>query len=286
MKKKNLKEKSNIILIVLTIFMLLFMLVILTGCGDNSEEATGSNLNQDNSQSDEEVESKVGYYADVDGDGTVDGVIFADLLVGAQGDGQWENEDGNYDIPTISSDSVKEYYVSQEDYEGSFGTKDVLTPEGEGEDRFYVMALTDVTPDTGYCWYQSAYYIDGGMSDYETYTSTDFGKGKENTEKMIEKWDESGYGEQNHNRSYDDIWGAIKPEVEDGWFVPSRDEWSAFAEELGITKKNYDEFGLNRYYWSSSQKDEYTAWHAIFPNGYMLGDDVTWGRSVRLCTTF
>ena len=56
------------------------------------------------------TESQVGKYADIDGDGTVDGIIFADLLFG--GSGKWENENrGKYSIPTITTS--KEYYVSQ-----------------------------------------------------------------------------------------------------------------------------------------------------------------------------
>ena len=36
------------------------------------------------------TESYVGYYADIDGDGTVDGVIYADLAIG--GSGTWNND--------------------------------------------------------------------------------------------------------------------------------------------------------------------------------------------------
>ena len=55
------------------------------------------------------TESQVGKYADIDGDGTVDGIIFADLLFGESG--KWENENrGKYSIPTITTS--KEYYVS------------------------------------------------------------------------------------------------------------------------------------------------------------------------------
>lgn len=276
MEAKHLKRKNGVGVLAILLVMVLF----LTGCGNKEKTENGSN------EENNDTESKVGYYADIDGDGTVDGVIFADLVAGAQGDGQWENENGNYTISTISSNSAKRYEVSQKDYEGKFGTKDVLTPAGEGEDRFYVMALTDINPEKSYCWYQAAFYNTGAMSDYETYTSPDFGKGKENTQKMITKWNESGYGRQNQNNTYDDMWGVIQTEVENGWFVPSRAEWSAFAEELGITKSNFEDFGLSRYYWSSSQRDAYKAWYAIFPNGYMLSDDVTWNRSIRLCTTF
>ena len=91
--------------------------------------------------------SGVGYYADVDGNGTVDGVIFEDFKVG--GSGSWENWNGTYTIPTVSG--TKEYYISKTNYSGPFGTKDVLSAKGSGNNRFYVMALSDVGNDT-YLW--------------------------------------------------------------------------------------------------------------------------------------
>ena len=91
--------------------------------------------------------SGVGYYADVDGNGTVDGVIFEDFKVG--GSGSWGNWNGTYTIPTVSG--TKEYYISKTNYSGPFGTKDVLSAKGYGNNRFYVMALSDVGNDT-YLW--------------------------------------------------------------------------------------------------------------------------------------
>ena len=86
--------------------------------------------------------SGVGYYADVDGNGTVDGIIFEDFKVG--GSGKWDNV--SYTIPTVSN--TKSYRVSQKNYSGPFGTKDVLAPIGSGNDRFYVMALNDYSGST------------------------------------------------------------------------------------------------------------------------------------------
>ena len=91
--------------------------------------------------------SGVGYYADVDGNGTVDGVIFEDFKVG--GSGSWGNRNGTYTIPTVSG--TKEYYISKTNYSGPFGTKDVLSAKGSGNNRFYVRALSDVGNDT-YSW--------------------------------------------------------------------------------------------------------------------------------------
>ena len=83
--------------------------------------------------------SGVGYYADIDGNGSVDGIIFEDFKVG--GSGTWGNANGKYTIPTVSE--TKNYYISKKSYTDKFGPKDVLTPIGTGNNRFYVMTLTD-----------------------------------------------------------------------------------------------------------------------------------------------
>ena len=55
-------------------------------------------------------ESQVGKYVDIDGDGIPEGVIFADLAVG--GEGQWGNEyfKEKYKIPTIEDGLKKNHY--------------------------------------------------------------------------------------------------------------------------------------------------------------------------------
>ena len=84
--------------------------------------------------------SGVGYYADVDGNGIPDGIIFEDFKVG--GNGIWgANSMGSYNIPTVST--TKSYYIIRTNYTGPFGTKDVLASAGIGNERFYVMALKD-----------------------------------------------------------------------------------------------------------------------------------------------
>lgn len=122
------------------------------------------------------------------------------------------------------------------------------------------MALTDIDGKrngTYYDWYNAAY--SKGMSDYATTTSGDFGKGKSNTTTMISKWNAKAYGDQDQCSSgYKDMWGQIQEKVNNGWFVPSRAEWSAFGGELGISKdssneKYYGNFGLSYCYWSSSR---------------------------------
>ena len=82
-------------------------------------------------------ESGVGFYADTDGDGTVDGVIFADFKKGESG--SWGGQ--SYTISAVTN--LKEYYISQKGYTGKFGTKSVLSARGSGNARFNVMALND-----------------------------------------------------------------------------------------------------------------------------------------------
>ena len=228
----------------------------------------------------DKVEPKVGYYADIDGNGTPDGVIYADLAVSKSG--QWTSSAGTYSY--TAKTNTKDYYISQTNYEGPFGTKDVLTAiDGEGEYRFYVMALEDFNTGTSYCWYDAAR---GNMDDYATATSLDFGTGKANTEAMIAKWNSSAYGAQNDNGTYLDMWGAIQDKVAEGWFVPSRGEWGAFGDNLGITTDNYLNCGLSDWCWSSSQGDTNHAWCANFNSGYMNNFLVNDNRYVRLSATF
>ncbi len=235
------------------------------------------------------TESYVGYYADIDGDGTVDGVIYADLAMGNTGDGQWCDETalswygeyGKYTIPKI--DGTKEYYISKKGFTNDFGTKDVITAKGKGNERFYVMALDDISEED-YVWYNAAY---GNMSDWNTVTSVDFGKGKQNTEKMIKYWNEKKYGEHDTNGAYKDVWGQIQSEVNKGWFVASKEELAAFFEELGIDKTNYSSFGLSDWYFSSSQYNTACCWSANVGYGAInycsVGGPL---QSVRLSTIF
>ena len=235
-----------------------------------------------------DTESQVANYADVDGNGTVDGVIYADLAIGGSGTGLGQS----YTIPTSSG--FKKYQVTQESYtpEGSvagFGTGKVIAPvnpiSSSGNKRFYVMALSDITGSySAWYWYYNAR---GQMSDYASQTSTAFGQGEQNTINMISKWNSNGYGSQNAR----DMWGASEVNSRtwngsSGWYIPSRDEWAAFAGELGITRSNYSNYGLSYYYWSSSQSSANSAWGARFPYSYFDSYGVTTGKPVRLSTTF
>ena len=234
-----------------------------------------------------ESTSYVGYYADVDGNGTVDGVIYADLAIG--GSGTWNpsgnssyNSYGTYTIPKGSG--FKKYKVSKSGHSDDFGTKDVLTVlNSSGNERFYAMALDDVTTKEIH-WYHSAEY---NMNDHHTTTSTSFGSGKQNTKNMIAKWNSSAYGSQNAGRYEPDMWGLStvqsKINANPAWYVPSKEEWSAFGDKLGITFKNYGNKGLSGEYWSSSQFNNFGAWTA---EGGMLTSTVMGIGCVRLSTTF
>ena len=232
-----------------------------------------------------------GYYADVDRDGTVDGVIYADLAIG--GSGQWGDSWGGYSYTQVTS-GLKQYYISSESYTGFGGkwTKPVITAvEGsQGTDRFYVMALEDFNAGTQYYWYNSAY---GKLDDPIETSANDFGEGKENTTTMISKWNGTYYGAQNSR----DMWGVIQKADNKGqtwdlnrWFVPSKAEWAAFGDfafkTMGATTSTYSNFGLSNWYWSSAQGDTYYACNARFSNGDMGSNDVNSTYYVRLSATF
>lgn len=268
-----------------------------------SDIYSNSNNNKEEGTSALATESYVGYYADIDGIEGVDGIIFIDLVLGAQGDGKWgSNSSGKYTIDTINSSEAKEYYISEETYkpEGTkFEEKPIIkaknTASNAGKlDRFYVMSLKDevggsittneygtktITDSPYFCWYGDAR---GKLDRIENYsTDVAIGTGKTNTEKMIEDWNNNTetYGAQDEG-SYIDIWGHIpSTRNEDGsytvkWFVPSRAEWSAFGGELmernnpKLTTSNYKtSFDLSAKYWSSSQRIS----SGVFPANFVYG---------------
>ena len=67
------------------------------------------------------------------------------------------------------------------------------------------------------------------------------------------------------------MWKLIQDKNTQGWFVPSKDEWSAFAVMLqgkGLTGSNHSSnFGLQTWYWYSSQSNAGNAWDTCFNNG-------------------
>ena len=228
-------------------------------------------------------------FADMDGDGTADGIIYADLAV--DGSGMWNDDDwSNYSYEAKTG--LKEYYIENENYtESKFGNvsgKLIAPIEGtSGEDRFYVMALEDVNPGTYYCWYDAAY---GKLDNIVATDYNDFGDGKKNTADVMDKWVNSTWGAQDDNGTYKDMWGVIKEQVNAGWFVPSKAEWAAFGnmatKTLGLTTSNYSTYGLSSWYWSSSQTNANYASYANFNDGYISYNGVGNYGYVRLSATF
>ena len=236
--------------------------------------------------------SYIGSYADINGDGTIDGIIYVDLLDTAHLSGTWNGDrDSEFSITTdVTSSNVKDYVVSatnQTDTRWSTTEqKNVikLATTGTGtKDRFYVMGLDNITAGTNNTlyWYKSA---TGSMSDYASTTSGDFGTGKANTTTMRTKWTNSSYGSQDSR----DLWGNIASQVSNGWFIPSRAEWSAFGNNLGISTSNYSGYGLADDYWSSSQSEDDGAWFSNFDSspGFMSEYEIDNEFCVRTCATF
>ena len=57
--------------------------------GNDIETTTVTQKTEETKQPISKTESYVGYYADIEGDGTVDGIIYADLAKGNTGIGNW-----------------------------------------------------------------------------------------------------------------------------------------------------------------------------------------------------
>ena len=269
-------------------------------------ESTGSSGGGNSGIS--KTESYIGYYADVDDDGTIDGVIYADQAIG--GSGQWENSNDKYTIPKVEASELKEYKirtskfpdgVAEDVFKTGKTTSQVIAPvskDSKLKDRFYVMALSDIS-SSDYYWNKN---YDSIYNSKKYGTEENFGKGKSNTKIMVEYWEKnSGINIPTGNKYVDDwdskdIWNNIKDKVAKGWFVPSKEEWAAFAGELKIGQtssddKNYSKLGLRGYYWSSSQVPfSYGvydgAWIANFDRGGMSYNSVRGRDYVRLGTTF
>ena len=205
-------------------------------------------------------------YADLDGDATTaEGIIFADKA-------------GNAVKAATSGYTMKDYAGETKTSSGKIISKTTATT-----DNYYVLALADVDAN-GHCWYYSAY--NSGISDYNSVTSTDFGKGSTNTSTMIEKWSKPEYGAKNGNKSYPDMWGIIQNVQDEGWFVPSKDEWKKVFDNLGVNSSDYRKYGLNAWYWASSLGDTNFAWYAGFSYGGMSSRGINSNLCVRLVSTF
>lgn len=224
-------------------------------------ETSGETISKDVTEMENNNISYIGYFADVDNDGEVDGVIFADLLVGT--------DSTEYTINTIEDAStVKNYEVIKDSYTvpnaSGYASKPVLKATGDGVDRFYVMALEDFTyvetksdntteTHTNFCWYAGANYTN--LID-NLGLSTDFETGESNTSIMKQTWNSSDNADKKNTSEdgYLDIWGVLN---DDDWFVPSKSELKEFISAMGMNESNSEDFNYikNVYYWTSSKGD-------------------------------
>ena len=105
---------------------------------------------------------------------------------------------------------------------------------------------------------------------------------------MIAKWNNFEYGGQNWDSS-PDVWGlsAVQSKINESpaWYVPSREEWSAFGDKLD-NRSDYASKGLSYDYWTSSQHGVNRAWDLDFESSRVAGVKVNGGLYVRLGTTF
>ena len=259
-----------------------------------------------------------GYYADVNGDGTVDGIIYADLNNSSEQGAKWHDSNGAYTY--TAKTNLNEYTVSNNTYKKNDGfgeNKIIKLKKDKGNPRFYVMALEDFTTEeyidpndlnnnypaySSYQWYQNGVNPSnrvGRMTTYETDTSLEFGKGYANTGKIIEIWNKNGTGEGSYSGATQcdrDIFKHIQTKYQEGWYLPSLGEWAAFGDyfanrsnlETKLTTDNYNNiYKLSTYYWSSSQYSTRSAWVAGFSNGHMYNDiNVDNSNDVRLGITF
>lgn len=238
--------------------------------------------------------SKIGLYADINGDGDIDGIVFADLAVGKT------NNSGSYTIPKLTSE-FKEYEIV------TISNKECLKAISSGIDRFYVTETSSRGGST--YWYSEAYTK---MKNYASTTSTSFGSGKRNTENVIKQVLKGTYGELGvsdlwwvfgtwkwstnlKNWWLEDGYEAIlaHPEgdeqgsewnklLSDGWFVPSKGEVEAMVGEGGVSFSGYNEKKI----WTSSQYSDCGAWGINGAFDTMERTNVRTPMKYRLVCTF
>ena len=241
-------------------------------------------------------------YADLDGDGTADGIIVADISTDStdtatyKGGNPWGDSNVSFSYTKVTT-GLKEY---SENTSYKYTNADGSTVDGTlikctnntGTPRYYIISLANYDGNDHY-WYKNAY---DKMSDYSTFTSEKFEKGQENTEKMIDRMKNHAsynpdYGEATTGTNAD-VWNIIEDKVKEGWFVPSKAEWAAFASYLNTSKTStdsnyYANYGLSDWFWSSSQYYYIDAWRVNFYSGYMTnGINANASYSLRLCATF
>ena len=249
-----------------------------------------------------------GYYADVDGNGEADGIIYADLGANItypqSGDFyndkmNWNQGNGTYTYNKTTG-NLNEYTISNNTYKKNdgFGENKIIKLKKDNKNpRFYVMALEDFTTTDyqTFYWYKNA---SGKMNVSDT--STEFGKGYANTGKIIEIWNKNGTGAGSYEGATQDNRDIFKHIQEkynskEKWYIPSKEEWASFGDyftnnskvETKLTTSNYNStYGLSDYYWSSSEDNANDAWYADFFNGLVNYSNVAFDYCVRLGATF
>ena len=209
--------------------------------------------------------SYVGCYADINGDGVAEGLIYADLALGRTkenkdvhytgaypSDEKFPNYLIQYDIPKRTG--LKKYKIVNENYKGDFGIHPLITTveNTSGNNRFHIIALKyeKIENSLAKCYFN----VKRGE------TSNSFGSGMANTQKIMNNW-KAGEGET-------DTYKAIKAKVDAGWFIPSLDETAAELGELEYGKKMDDD---------NMRLNEYDIWSAYVD----LGTNVTSSKAER-----
>ena len=127
-------------------------------------------------------------------------------------------------IPTVSG--TKSYYISQRNYNGPFGVRDVLSilPNSTGKNRFYVMALNDYNNGATYTFIEACRIVVGKKwSTPDVY-------------KMIAFVDQLGINSSNYS--------GYGLNGLNGWYwtssAPQDDEYDALAFYSGVRLVSYD----------------------------------------------
>ena len=179
----------------------------------------------------------LGYYADIEGDGIVDGIIYKDFRFYSNG---IEDKDNEY----------KEYYISQKNYEGPLGIHDIVTTYGGalGNNRFYIMALESLAGE--YRNFAKTLPSNSAATPFSNIRDNSK-KGIDATKKMIEYWNSLP------DSGIEDVWGIIQKSKYGNnlvsrtggiWFIPSFSEW----EEFGNMINQIGEFIDTGHYWSTT----------------------------------
>ena len=244
-----------------------------------------------------ENESYVGYYADLNGDGEADGIIYADLAIGSGGEKKWNNNSDSMFQYDEVTEGLKKYVLEEKDGSGFGKYKEKMIKEVDktsGIDRFYVMALKDLNKSC--LWYQSAYEKVSNTGKEKQGSDNDFGEGKSNTTYWINTYNnpesETKYGPQDER----DMWKVIQDKLTDSngktWFIPSKSECSAFgymcSEKVKVTfdvSGNYYDFSLGDF-WTSTLTNSRYGWTFFCEPGYIGKTVLDGNMGVRLSTTF